>query len=70
MKKVKFTVACIAMYNAELEVEDNLTNKEVLDEIHKKLNTVPVSELTWLEDLEPETAVTMEDIRSIEIIAE
>lgn len=70
MKKVKFTVACIAMYNAELEVEDNLTNKEVLDEIHKKLNTVPVSELTWLEDLEPETAVTMEDIRSIEIIVE
>lgn len=70
MKKVKFTVACIAMYNAELEVEDNLTNKEVLDEIHKKLNTVPVSELTWLEDLEPETAVTMEDIRSIETIAE
>ena len=70
MKKVKFTVACIAMYNAELEVEDNLTNKEVLDEIHKKLNTVPVSDLTWLEDLEPETAVTMEDIRSIEIIVE
>lgn len=70
MKKVKFTVACMAMYNAELEVEDNLTNKEVLDEIHKKLKTVPVSELTWLEDLEPETAVTMEDIRSIETIAE
>lgn len=70
MKKVKFTVACMAMYNAELEVEDNLTNKEVLDEIHKKLKTIPVSELTWLEDLEPETAVTMEDIRSIETIAE
>lgn len=71
MKKVKFTVSCIATYNAELEVEDNLTDEEILDEIHLKLNTVvPVTELTWVEDLEPESAVNMEDIISIEPVAE
>ena len=28
MKKVKFTIACIATYNAELEVEDILMKKK------------------------------------------
>lgn len=68
MKKVKFSIACIAMYNAELEVEDNLTEEEILEKIHENLDTFPVQELTWLEDFAPETAVTIDDIRSIEAI--
>ena len=70
MKKVEFQVACTAIYYSELEVEDNLTKEEILDEIHRKLDTIPVHELTWMEDLEPESAVMMEDIISIEPVTE
>lgn len=66
MTKVKFSVACNAIYYSELEVEDELSKEEILDEIHCRLNEAPIKELDWLSDLDPEDAVTMEDIISIE----
>lgn len=70
MTRVQFSVACIAMYYSELDVEDNLTKEQILKEIHEKLDSVPVEDLTWLNDLSPEEAVTIEDIKSIEKITE
>ena len=66
-RKVKFSVECRAYYTGELIVSSD-EPKEVLKEIRERLNEVAVDELTWLEDLAPETAVTIDDIRSIEAI--
>lgn len=66
MKKVKFSVSCMAIYQGELKVDDNLTEEEILEEIHNRLDEVPVDDLEWLNDLNPEDAVAMDDIYSIE----
>lgn len=66
MKKVRFNVGCMAVYQGELEVFDNLTEEEILEEIHDRLDEVMVNNLEWLNDLDPEDAVTMDDIYSIE----
>ena len=68
MAKVKFKVACIAVYDSELEIPDNIANDEkaVLDYIHTHLDECNVQDLEWLNDLDPDEAVTAEDIRYIE----
>ena len=70
MKKVKFTVMCNAIYKSELELPDGIdaTNKDaVLEYIRNNLSDAPVNEIEWLSDLEDtDSAVTKEDIRSIE----
>lgn len=69
MKIVKFSVVCTAIYESELELPDDVdTNdqEEVLGFIRDSLSDVPVGEMNWLEDLDPDEAVTLEDIRSIE----
>lgn len=70
MRKVKFNVCCMAMYQGELEVSDNLTKEDILEEIHNNLENVPVKHLEWVNDLSPEDAVTINDIYSIEDIKE
>ena len=70
MKKVEFNVTCIAYYPAEIKVEDNLTKTEILDQIHDQLPNIPCKHLSWVNDLDPEDAVTMEDILSIKQITE
>ena len=67
MTRVKFSVACTAIYQAELELPDghSLKREDVLEFIHAKLHEVPVEDLTWLSDLSPEEAVTAEDIQYI-----
>ena len=68
MAKVKFKVSCIAVYDSELEIPDNIANDEkaVLDYIHTHLDECNVQDLEWLNDLDPDDAVTAEDIRYIE----
>lgn len=68
MAKVKFKVGCIAVYDSELEIPDNIANDEkaVLDYIHTHLDECNVQDLEWLNDLDPEEAVTAEDIRYVE----
>jgi len=68
MSKVKFSVACTAVYQSELEIPNEIKNdyKAILEYIHSHLNECNVDELVWLNDLDPEDAVTMEDIKYVE----
>ena len=68
MSKVKFSVACTAVYQSELEIPDEIKdNKEkILEYIHDHLDEAKVDELEWLNDLDPDDAVTIDDIKYIE----
>lgn len=68
MAKVKFKVGCIAVYDSELEIPDDIANDEkaILDYIHTHLDECNVQDLEWLNDLDPDEAVTAEDIRYVE----
>lgn len=68
MAKVKFSVACTAIYQSELEIPNEIKNdnEAILEYIHSHLDECSVDELEWLNDLEPEDAVTIEDIRYVE----
>ena len=68
MAKVKFKVACIAVYDSELEIPNDITNDEkaILNYIHENLDKCEIQDLEWLNDLDPDEAVTAEDIRYIE----
>ena len=68
MAKVKFSVACTAIYQSELDIPNEIKNDDeaILEYIHSHLDECVVDELEWLNDLDPEDAVTMEDIRCVE----
>lgn len=68
MSKVKFNISCIASYLSELNIPDDIANDKmaVLEYIRAHLNDCNVSELVWINDLEPDEAVTLEDIKYIE----
>lgn len=68
MAKVKFKVACIAVYDSELEIPNDIVNDEkaILNYIHENLDKCEIQDLEWLNDLDPDEAVTTEDIRYIE----
>ena len=63
---VPFTVCCSALYDSSLEVPISLKGKpeQILAYIQEHLDAAPVQDLEWLSDLEPESAVTLEDIKS------
>lgn len=68
MAKVKFKVACIAVYDSELEIPKEIADDKeaILKYIHEHLNDCNVEDLEWLSDLDPDEAVTQEDIRYVE----
>ena len=68
MAKAKFKVACVAVYDSELEIPNEISNDEkaILEYIHNHLDECNVQDLEWLNDLDPDEAVTMEDIRYVE----
>lgn len=68
MAKVKFKVTCIAVYDSELEIPNDIANDEkaILNYIHENLDKCEIQDLEWLNDLDPDEAVTAEDIRYIE----
>ena len=68
MAKVKFSVTCTAVYQSELDVPDEIKNDKeaVLEYIHEHLEECPVEDLEYLDDLDPEDAVTAEDIRYVD----
>ena len=68
MAKVKFSVACTAIYQSELDIPNEIKNDDeaILEYIRSHLDECVVDELEWLNDLDPEDAVTMEDIRCVE----
>ena len=68
-KKAKFTVECLALYHATLEVPENLEegSENLLAYIREHLGDAKmVEDPEWLKDLEPEKAVTIEDLRGFE----
>lgn len=69
MAKVKFKVACIAVYNSELEIPKEIADDKdaILKYIHEHLDDCNVEDLEWLNDLDYEEAVTQNDIRYVEI---
>lgn len=68
MAKVKFKVACIAVYDSELEIPKEIADDKeaILKYIHEHLDDCNVEDLEWLNDLKPDEAVTQEDIRYVE----
>lgn len=62
MRTVNFTVACNAYYDSKLQIPDSVPDDKVLDYIRDHLDECPVCELTFVSDLEPEAAVTEDDI--------
>ena len=65
-KTVRFSVACMAVYQGSLEVPANLTQKEVVEYIQDNLPVVPVKDLEWLEDLSDQEAVTADDVHNLQ----
>ena len=64
-KLVKFSVACMACYYGTIEIDSNLSEEEIVNYIREHLDEIPCEDLTWVEDYEPEAAVTEEDILEI-----
>lgn len=62
---VTFSVMCNAVYQSELELPDDVKDEDVLDFIQNNLHRAPVSDLEYLDDIEPQAAVTEEDIKEI-----
>ena len=67
-RKAYFSVSCTATYQSELKIPDSVKEGEELSYIRDHLSDCNVEDLEWLNDLDPEDAVTEEDIRSIEEI--
>lgn len=62
--KIKFSVQCMALYKGEIALPEEVQTKEdALAYVRAHLDDVPVADLEWLSDIEPEQAVTEEDIR-------
>ncbi len=67
MRRAKFTVACMATYNSSLLIPDSVKEGEELQYIRKNLSKCKTeTDPVWIKDLEPDSAVTPEDIRYIE----
>jgi hypothetical protein len=57
MKTAYFSVLCKALYKAELEIPDDVPAGEELSYVQEHINDLPVGDLAFVEDLEPEEAV-------------
>ena len=68
MARVRFNVGCMAIYQSELDIPDEIKDNDeaVLAYIHSHLDDCSVEDLEWWSDLEPDKAVTLSDIRYIE----
>lgn len=68
MARVKFFVTCIATYESELTIPKDIVNDKnaVLEYIHENLENACIADLQWSNDLEPDEAVTLDDIKYIE----
>lgn len=62
MRTARFTAACNAYYNSELQIPDSVSDDKVLEYVREHLSECIIYELTFESDLEPEAAVTEDDI--------
>lgn len=66
MRTAVFSVACMAYYKSELDIPDSIPEGKEINYIRAHLDECSTGEgLEWLSDLEPEEAVTEDDILSI-----
>nr|DAJ69614.1 MAG TPA: hypothetical protein [Caudoviricetes sp.] len=67
MARVEFFVTCIATYESELAIPNDIANDKnaVLEYIHEHLENACIADLQWSNDLEPDEAVTLDDIKYI-----
>lgn len=67
MARADFNVTCLSSYKGSLDIPDDIKDDklQVLDYIRNNLPSVEVQDLEWLSDLDPDEAVTMDDIRDI-----
>lgn len=67
MARADFNVTCLSSYKGSLVIPDGIKDDklQVLDYIRNNLPSVEVQDLEWLSDLDPDEAVTMDDIRDI-----
>lgn len=66
MRKVYFNVTCTASYHSEMEIPDTVPKGKELEYIRDNLHTCSIYDLEWLADLDPDDAVTADDIKCIE----
>nr|DAE65029.1 MAG TPA: hypothetical protein [Bacteriophage sp.]DAF25699.1 MAG TPA: hypothetical protein [Caudoviricetes sp.]DAQ69205.1 MAG TPA: hypothetical protein [Caudoviricetes sp.] len=69
MAKVHFTVTCIATYESELPIPKDIANDKnaVLAYIHENLENACIADLQWSNDLDPDEAVILDDIKNIDM---
>lgn len=69
MAKVHFTVTCIATYESELHIPKDIANDKnaVLAYIHENLENACIADLQWSNDLDPDEAVILDDIKNIDM---
>lgn len=65
MRTAKFNVCCTATYYSELQIPDTIPKGKELEYIREHLGECTVYDLEWLADLNPEDAVTQDDIKDI-----
>ena len=65
MREVSFVYSCMAMAHATLELPDDVKDGEELAYIREHLGEVEAKDLEWIGDIDPENAVTEDDIRNI-----
>ena len=66
MRTAIFSVACMAYYKSELDIPDSVPKGKELEYRRQHLDECSTGEgLEWLSDLEPEEAVTKDDILNI-----
>ena len=66
MRTAYFNVTCTATYHSKMEIPDTVLKGEELEYIRKHLDECVIYDLEWLADLDPDDAVTADDIKSIE----
>lgn len=63
MRTAVFSVACMAYYKSKLDIPDSVPVGKEIDYIREHLDECSTGEgLEWLNDLNPEDAVTEDDI--------
>lgn len=49
-KKLNVTVTCMAVYNSNIEVPDDMTLKEAIEYAKVHINEIPIGEMEYISD--------------------
>lgn len=65
MREVDFVYSCLSLAHGHLEIPDEVKDGEELAYIREHLGEAAAKDLEWIGDIDPEEAVTEDDIRNI-----